>query len=120
MKNNRRVRKYKFPDPTENFSMNVESLKKNRIEKVFESEGQNFKNQSNKRTNTKENNTNKLFDKIKQIINNIGIDIGIDDLILIGLIVILVFEKTKEKNNESNNGLNDIDMILIALVYLLM
>ena len=120
MKNNRRVRKFKFPDPTENFSMNDESLEKNKKERGFESKQQKFKTQFNKRSNTKENDTNNLFNKIKQAIKNFGIDTGIDDLILIGLIAILVFDKINDKNESDTNRLNDIDLILIALVYLLM
>lgn len=107
MKRRRIVKKYNFTDPTEISPMNVHSLEKNKKESF---------------SRKKADNTNNVLQKLKNVLNrNFNINIELDDIILIGLIIIFMIERnTKDSNNSDKKESKDIDLIMLALVYLLL
>lgn len=120
MNSHRITKKYRFTDPTEISPMNVRSLEKNKKEIICEESRKNIEKSTNKVNSNdirNESGKNNLLSKIKNSINNIfNINFEIDDIILIGLLIIFLLER----NNPDNENKNDIDTIMLALVYLLL
>lgn len=57
-----------------------------------------------------------ILDRIKQVLSKLlGREVGTDDLLLIGLILVLFLEKRNKDSKEND----DIDLLLIVLLYLL-
>lgn len=116
--NRRRINnKYRFSDPTEISPMNIHSLEKNKKENF--SRDKCSKDKKSFKNSNINNHENDLISKIKKTIKNVfNVNIEIDDIILIGLIIIILIERNHSNKDDTKN--KELDMIMLALFYILM